>query len=378
MEISEKYRIITEAEDEVIAEVDQELKIWGKSVFAKELFKDDKIEFIKLFFEVRKNYINNFQSDFILYDKYIANCFIQNTIFKTSTQLDTAMSLFDLIVSAPTFEDKIILFKIDYKLFKTHELRFLFFEKLIDEVNTTVIDKSERLPEFKNFEIGVLLDFNEKLLNSKEYIKKNVGFIKELDTEIKEFYKETSRKDKEIGLKSDQLFELEYEVNFLRNKNETLKNYYETVAPIPVNQFNSFVWGDNYPALKVFFDFLKKNKMTYLGWSHFASLMEESNLEPIDIQSVSFSKDELGFLFYHLKDFFKISIRKNSKDYKKWIKQKFYVDGLILEDSFFSKNFRSFKIEADKKTDNKNYKKDPIKDRISFELLLDNIKKAFL
>ncbi|TYC14795.1 hypothetical protein ES677_05290 [Bizionia gelidisalsuginis] len=380
MDIEEKFLSLKNIEVETLAIVNDDLGVWINKVFVMDNNDDFQFNFYKIFFDVKKKYLQSMDSKYTIFDRYISNYLMQYEFGKSKQYMDSALSLFDMIVKAPSFSERIEKFSSGYRIYKTEELRYKAFKKLIDQHNSSCLDKSKKYPDFDNFEIGILIDYNKKNKSQSVLIQYLESTTEQNRTLIEEIKKKEALLSKELNKTLDELFlkervfrDLKHQNDLSQNQNDMFRAYLPTIESSNVDQFNNLVWGDNYPALKVFFNFLKKNDMVYLGWSVFANSMSENNSNTIHISNGKFTNDELGYLLYHLRLFFTNKISKTVKEYKEWLKQKFYIEGVQIEDSFFNKHVRKFEIKQNKQTQ----KKDLINNRNTLETLIMNIRNAY-
>ncbi|TDS13553.1 hypothetical protein DFQ03_2846 [Maribacter caenipelagi] len=142
-------------------------------------------------------------------------------------------------------------------------------------------------------------------------------------------------------------------LSIIRKLKDTLKDsdfhkkQYETLVRevdyVYVNQFDKLLWGDNYPSLKVFFDYLQKMNCLNINWSHFTNLMNYGNTEVINLNTGVLSKQDLGYLFYTIKPFFLSEFNNTVKRYIAIIKRKFLLNGKVLDDNFLTKRICGYK-----------------------------------
>lgn len=210
-------------------------------------------------------------------------------------------------------------------------------------INNENIEGYLKLPLIENFEVDVFTILAEKNINST----KNIILLKNEIILLRD--KKLKLKYKIIDKKSE-ISELKRNMSSLQNKIFSKDNYIEILHNeiskndyYPVNQFNELYWGDNYPALKVLFDFLQRNCIVGSNWSYFASLMSLQNLEPINFSTGVYNKKEIGYLFKKIQSFFTTDYKNTGKRYIAFLQRKFRIDYDVLDDNFCKNNIRNYK-----------------------------------
>ena len=205
------------------------------------------------------------------------------------------------------------------------------------------------------------------------------------NTEIKnlleEKYKISDELNKKIDSLEDKLYSLDlkfdeekYQKDLIEIKLKSSKNYSEILKneaqkkDYLINpQFNNLFWGDNYPALKVFYNFLIINQIYSYGWSYFALQMSLGNLEVIQLYTGNYTKRELGYLLYQIQPFFSHDYKNTQKRYLEVIKRKFAIDDELINDTFCKNNIRGYKKS-----------KEVIKSKEEIDFLCSNIALRYL
>jgi len=121
-----------------------------------------------------------------------------------------------------------------------------------------------------------------------------------------------------------------------------VKKFASQMENAPIAQFNELYWGDNYPALKVLFEFFQKHKMIQIPWSLFADSMCLKNTRMINLNSSIFTKNDMGFLMDSLKPFFKKEFRNVKSVYNDWLASKFFIDNHEIKPVFTKKFVRNY------------------------------------
>ncbi|MCM4153532.1 hypothetical protein DHD05_18210 [Arenibacter sp. N53] len=134
----------------------------------------------------------------------------------------------------------------------------------------------------------------------------------------------------------------ERKVQNLTSENKIMSKFLARRDYIYVTQFNELYWGDNYPALKVLFDFLQKMSCLEIGWSYFCHNMCLGNKEPINLNTTMLNKKELGYLLSQIKRFFSTEIQGSLPKYKTWLQEKISIDNCLINEDFIKNYLRDY------------------------------------
>ena len=170
------------------------------------------------------------------------------------------------------------------------------FDKIYNNNITLTNEYNQLLAKYKSDLQDLLEQSQKNKLSHNNDIK-----ISDLKSEVSKL------EEKNLNLKhkvSDLKIDLKYEkaASEILKKEAVKKDYFSNP------QFNNLYWGDNYPALKVLFEFLQVNQIYKYSWSHFASQMSIGDLTVIQFYTGNINKAELGYLFYQIKSFFSLEL----------------------------------------------------------------------
>ena len=198
------------------------------------------------------------------------------------------------------------------------------------------IEGTFKLPAIENFEVDMFSLFENQG-------KRLIGEINDVrDEKLKLESKLIDKKSKISTLKRN-ISSLQNKIDFKENHIKILNNENSKKDFTPVTQFNELYWGDNYPALKVLFDFLQKNNVLQENWSYFASQMSIQNLEPINLNTGILGKKEIGYLLEKIKPFFLSEYRNRKNRYLDVLNRKFYIDFKPIDLNFQKNYIRDYK-----------------------------------
>jgi hypothetical protein len=235
--------------------------------------------------------------------------------------------------------------------YKKNEKLYFFCINIIDHFNKD-INTPVKLPSIENFEIDTFLLLEtlrkEQEVSSKEVLEKQNEINEIRDKYHKEINQEGREKIKNL---SDELFDLNsdyikskeeledslFDIKLLKKEKDYLFNYNLKREPLYVLQFDNTVWGDNYPALKVFYKFLLNYYGIDFNWSFFTYMMTTESKDVINLNIKIINKGETGYLLFKLKEFFVSSI---SNDYFKWLSKKITIEGQNINKSFYDGKIR--------------------------------------
>lgn len=233
---------------------------------------------------------------------------------------------------------------------------FIEIDKLIELYNNDLKIKN-KIPSKNNFEIGLLKNQREIISDQLSYIKILQDRCEKLiDKEKKELNKESENNDqlrKEISKLEKVIEALEDDLSEKEAYCNVVKDLYAYKKPDPVNQFNKLYWGDNYPALKVFYDFLLRHNMIDFGWSYFSNIMSIGNNEPFCLECGKFTQNDVGYLLDRIKPFFLSEYSRPKSNYTDFLVNKLYVDYKVFNEAFANKYVRGYNKDKTKLSNQK-------------------------
>jgi len=205
---------------------------------------------------------------------------------------------------------------------------------------------SLKLPLIDNFEIEIFEVLDKKNEELKLKLKNNCLLDEKFHEDFRDMHKkETEKLYNEIADYRKKQRDFEFIKDKLR-ANESyigvVKKFASQMENAPIAQFNELYWGDNYPALKVLFEFFQKHKMIQIPWSLFADSMCLKNTRMINLNSSIFTKNDIGFLMDSLKPFFKKEFRNVKSVYNDWLASKFFIDNHEIKPVFTKKFVRNY------------------------------------
>jgi len=193
-------------------------------------------------------------------------------------------------------------------------------------------------------ELKELKDHNHKILDSWKKTLSELQSCRQSNTKNENLITELKEK-LEISKSEDiiksirDLKEHIRDIEFYKTEFYNLANQKDYVY---VSQFDKLLWGDNYPSLKVLFNYLQKMNCLSINWSYFASIMDYGNMKPINLNTNVLSKQDLGYLLAKIKPFFLDEFTGKPSRYHAIIERKFTIDGNSLDHSFFKKYLRQY------------------------------------
>ena len=218
---------------------------------------------------------------------------------------------------------------------------FNFCNKIIYIVNNKD-EGSLKLPLIEDFEVNVFKILEKDIVGLRNKLK--------INSESKDACLEMiNNKSEELLIAFDKLNEIEIELRETKevlssNKNYTdgFKRYISLMENAQISQFDELYWGDNYPALKVLFNFFQKYKMIEIPWSLFANQMCIENIDFINLNSGIFGKNDMGYLLNSIKTFFKKEFRVKKETYNDWLISKVFINNKELDKKYAEKFVRNF------------------------------------
>ena len=347
---------IKEADFLIINKVNNELNNWVETTINNlKDSKDAESEFANLFFDVRKKYVEQLIKPIASYEILIKGNDNNFPLIFNQTNLNKILTIFDSIFKHSKKEDRINLFKKSFFEFKLAKSKYHLLKQLLLTVNENVINPKDRLPNFDTFEVSTLHHYKEQTKiasklndNYEDQISNLLSRNKESIQELRELNQEILKLEKKYYKADTELSEVKSELKTTKNQYQIIKNYIPVLESSNVIQFDITYWGDNYPALKVFFNFLIERKISYLNWSLFASLMCKGNEDPIDFTFNDFSKKDYGYMFYLLKEFFVFEIRKDRSSFNDFLNFKFRINGSKFKKNDISKFVRNYGVDVTK------------------------------
>jgi hypothetical protein len=278
------------------------------------------------------------------------------------------------------FEDFNRQIKEEVYSYKKDEILYLSCINIIDYFNHNIKTRI-KLPLIDNFEINSYQElylqkndisseydalvkiYNKEVTNLSE---EKCSISEKLNDKIWELEKKIRSLDSNIyGLKYENR-EIKSDLKFCRNYSEILRKKVIEKDYLLNPQFVNLYWGDNYPALKVLFDFLQKNRIYQSSWSYFAQQMSIGDLSIIQFYTGNYNKREIGYMFSKMKPFFTNEFKNSQKRFLIFIQRKFAVDEIFIDDNFCKNNIRTY-----------NKSKDVIKPKHEIDFLCANIASRY-
>lgn len=226
--------------------------------------------------------------------------------------------------------------------------KFVELKKKIDDLENQVEelvkinDKQEESFLNKNTEyIEEIHNVKNQLLQKNQELEE---YTKSFATpeEAKELKTQLERFQRRHGDSQSKLPDIIDTIDVLKATNKVLNMQLTQVTNAPVNQFNTLYWGDNYPALKVLFDYLQKMNCLDINWSYFAKCMCKGDNEKINLKSYTLTKNDFGYLLALIRKYFLNQYIVNDKNYEEIILRKFTIDKEPITANFFRKNIRLY------------------------------------
>lgn len=344
---------IREADLLIIEKVNKELESWIKTTFNNlNESKDAENEFVYLFFNIKKKYNEQLIKPIASYETLIKGNDNKFPILFNETNLNRILTIFHSIFHYTKVDDRINLFKKSFFEFKIAKSKYLLLKHLIEEMNENVLSPKNRLPDFDTFEISILQTLKDKIEiayksndSYRKHLEESQISLEKSKSDNKERLQLIQRLDNDLSIVNRAKSDVEMELKIAKNQFEIIKNHIPVLESSNVIQFDNTYWGDNYPALKVFFNFLNNRGITCLNWSLFASQMCIDDNNPIDLTLNDFSKKDYGFMFYLLKEFFVFDIKKDRSSYDRFLNLKFRINGHKFKKNDISKFVRNYGID---------------------------------
>jgi hypothetical protein len=258
-----------------------------------------------------------------------------------------------------TFNFELLCEAISEEVYEFHKYKklHLSISNMITTINMNegVEFKFPKIDDFETTAFTKMFQYqNELYHNYKNLLSKYEKEVKNLIEEKHSISTELINKEFELNKKirsiNSKLEKKKRKTTELSNKVENLKNYLELLKIEIAKkdyfsnpQFSNLYWGDNYPALKVFFEFLQVNQIYQYSWSHFASQMSIGDLTIIQFHTGNINKTELGYLFYQIKSFFSLEYKNTNIRYLDFLKRKFAIDDKFIDDTYCKNNIRNYK-----------------------------------
>jgi hypothetical protein len=363
-----------------LAEVDAEKESKNTIEIIKK--NNDLNQLYKFIIECKVNFLKSKTSDYsILHKSY--GSFLRRMNGDDSEKVAKVTLLFfiifkiDLLFDFENFNRQITEEVYNYK---KYEILYLSCINLIDYFNND-LNIPIKFPSIDNFEINsyqelylqkndISVKFDElvKLFDEKvtNLIEEKFSVSEKLNGKIFELEKKLSLLDSNIYDLKCENSEMKLNLKFCRNYSEILKKKVTEKDYILNPQFVNLYWGDNYPALKVLFDFLQKNIIYQNSWSYFAQQMSIGDVSVIQFYTGNYNKREIGYIFYKMKPFFSSEFKNTQKRFLIFIRKKFAVDETFIDDNFCKNNIRSY-----------NKSKDVIKPKHEIDFLCANIASRY-
>jgi hypothetical protein len=340
------------------------------------------VELHKLIIKRKTNFLKSKTSDYsILHKSY--GSFLRTMYGDDSEKTSKVTLLFFMIFKIDLlfdFEDFNRQIKEEVYSYKKDEILYLSCINIIDYFNHNIKTRI-KLPLIDNFEINSYQElylqkndisseydalvkiYNKEVTNLSE---EKCSISEKLNDKIWELEKKIRSLDSNIyGLKYENR-EIKSDLKFCRNYSEILRKKVIEKDYLLNPQFVNLYWGDNYPALKVLFDFLQKNRIYQSSWSYFAQQMSIGDLSIIQFYTGNYNKREIGYMFSKMKPFFTNEFKNSQKRFLIFIQRKFAVDEIFIDDNFCKNNIRTY-----------NKSKDVIKPKHEIDFLCANIASRY-
>jgi hypothetical protein len=340
------------------------------------------VELHKLIIKRKTNFLKSKTSDYsILHKSY--GSFLRSMYDDDSEKTSKVTLLFFMIFKIDLlfdFEDFNRQIKEEVYSYKKDEILYLSCINIIDYFNHNIKTRI-KLPLIDNFEINSYQElylqkndisseydalvkiYNKEVTNLSE---EKCSISEKLNDKIWELEKKIRSLDSNIyGLKYENR-EIKSDLKFCRNYSEILRKKVIEKDYLLNPQFVNLYWGDNYPALKVLFDFLQKNRIYQSSWSYFAQQMSIGDLSIIQFYTGNYNKREIGYMFSKMKPFFTNEFKNSQKRFLIFIQRKFAVDEIFIDDNFCKNNIRTY-----------NKSKDVIKPKHEIDFLCANIASRY-
>jgi hypothetical protein len=253
--------------------------------------------------------------------------------------------------------------------YKKNEMLYLLCINIIDYFNND-INNTIKFPQIDDFEINsyqeLYLQWNDISIEYGQLVKK---YNYEVTNLIEEKFSISGKLnniifelEKKVRLLNSNISEIKSDLKYCRNYSEILKKKVIEKDYLINPQFVNLYWGDNYPALKVLFDFLQKNRIYQSSWSYFALQMSIGDLSVIPFYTGNYNKREIGYMFSKIKPFFTNEFKNTQKRFLIFIQRKFAIDETFIDENFCKNNIRPY-----------NKSKDVIKPKQEIDFLCSNI-----
>lgn len=361
----------------IITETWFEAKKKAKIIFERDketYFKGlDGISFTLKILEFRTNYLKKSNSVYHFFSKFYNQRAIFFNVKLKDEENDFILKVLRYFYNPNSLDEDIIRnFREEIIECEILEFKKQLVNNLVNTVNSDISHKI-KLPKFEGFDNTLyeeLYNSYYDLLNKNNKAEDDLFRLKQIELDLKytnellELDKKNLQEDKEdINYRLNK-YKIENEENFenhikfkskyeaIKKINENLKYELSRTGNYYVNQFDNLLWGDNYPAMKVLFNFLKDRSLFKYNWSYFCQLMNRHDPNPIELSLNNYTNTYRGVLFKKLYTFFEVSF-PYEEDYKVWIIKKIKIPksddkrvSNVIDKKFFTKYYRSNKGSA--------------------------------
>lgn len=221
------------------------------------------------------------------------------------------------------------------------KLRYTLIKDYMKKPTTVESLRQLQIYDDEEIELRVFSDFTTSYQNHPPYTNKllnahNYEFSK-FDLDKKTHIDKLS---KEYIILKNKLEQKELLKDKIADLTELKK-----IKPFPkANIFPDSFWGDNYPSLKYYFNFLTEFRLITIGWSEFSEIMTEGNSDFLNLKTNEIlSKSDIGYMLYIIMEFFRPAYNSTRSQYNIWLLKKITIDNSILEDSYINKYIRPYK-----------------------------------
>lgn len=361
----------------------KDFKLEYEATIEKLLKKNDINEFHTQIIEWKNNYLKSQTTEYGILKKYSNEFLVKLDKIKTEDISKLALTFYQLykITAFSKVDNFIVNFSKEVFHFHKNELFYDLGINLIKTFNQDITNPV-KLPQIQKFETesfrlikGKYDNLITEYYNLKEkYIKEVNKLTNENINSFEKFKKEIFKLEDSLREKKrkydDLLFENEGLVIQLKSNENYIEIFKQELSKKDYNlnpQFDNLLWGDNYPALKVLYNFLIANQIYVYSWSYFALQMSLGNLELIQLCTGNYTKRELGYLLYEIRPFFTHDYKNTQKRYLEVIKRKFAIDEVFVNDTFCKNNIRGYKKS-----------KELIKSKKEIDFLCSNIASRYI
>lgn len=301
------------------------------------------LDVIKLCFKWKYGFEVSSNSKYIFIKEYLVDNSVN--LYK-SNFYDDFFKIFSLLFKTVNGKTDLDILKEEAYAVKKSEYYYATLTEFIDVINNNHAFKT-KLPPIENFHIDILKILYNENLDERNFSERLNLMLEKKEEELIQLNQrkniELFEKSKIIDDKSIELDNVYFDIKSLKNYNAMLLTEVSRKDITKVSQFGKTYWGDNYPALKVLFDFILDMEMIDFNWSCFANLMSVDNNDPFNISSKSSSQWDIGYFLYQLREFFDSEYGSTLPLYHAWLKKKIYIENQKVDTNYINKYVRGYK-----------------------------------